>query len=211
MTSFFHHAISGFSLGLTTGPFCFAACFPVLLSLTLPKDTSDQPISTWSFVGKFIAGRFAGYLALGLSSAMVGAAVSGIGSTLYAYAWIILSCTLIAYGLGLPLPKAKLCERIWRRPAGKFFPYALGVLTAVNVCPPVLLATTYSLESGSPLAGLTVFGSFFVATSLFLIPAGFTGLMPQRALIAKIGRLFAVVVGLVFLWQSLSVLWWYSG
>lgn len=207
MPSFVSHLLSGFSLGLTTGPFCFAACFPVLLSFVLAERTEMTNTGTWSFVGRFIAGRFAAYMALGLVSALLGAALGTASHRLSAYAWIILSSALIAHGIGLPLPHAGLCERIKRHPGKRLFPYAIGGLTAVNFCPPVLLALTYSLETGSPVAGLTVFGSFFVATSLFILPAGFASYLQRCEFVATLGRLLAIVVGIVFLWQGIGLLW----
>ncbi len=209
MPSFVSHVLSGFSLGLTTGPFCLGTCFPVLLSLVVTESSSASAPGAWSFVGKFIAGRFAAYLVLGLVSAMVGAALGGASQNLCAYAWIILSSALIAHGIGLPLPHAGLCRCIGPYPGSKIFPYVVGGLTAVNVCPPVLIAITYGLESGSLVAGLTVFGSFFVATSLFILPAGFAGYMHRYPIIGTMGRVMSIGVGFVFLWQGVSLLWRY--
>jgi sulfite exporter TauE/SafE len=178
MPPFASNALSGFILGLTTGPFCFAACFPVLLSLVL-GDKSQPAGETWWFVGRFIAGRFVAYMALGIISSTVGSALGAASHTLCGGAWIVLSLALIAQGLGLSLPRGGLCEHIDQRFGKKCFPYVMGGLTAVNVCPPVLLAMTYTLDSGSAVAGITVFGSFFVATSLFILPAAFAGHLHQ--------------------------------
>lgn len=205
ISSLASHVLSGFGLGLTTGPFCLAACFPVLLSFVL-GDRPYAPKETWCFVGRFIAGRFAAYMTLGIVSATVGAALGVMTFKICGCAWIILSACLIAHGLGLTLPHVGLCRQIGRHPGNKSFPYVVGGLTALNVCPPILLAITYSLKSGSPIAGVAVFGSFFVATSLFILPAGFVGYLQRVAFIAWPGRLLAVVVGIVFLWQGFSLL-----
>ncbi len=204
LQSFASHILSGFGLGLTTGPFCFAACFPVLLSFVLGD--RDATRETWHFVGRFIAGRFAAYMIIGFISATLGAMLGAATHKICGIAWIILSLSLIAHGLGLQLPHGGLCERIARRPDRKLFPYVIGGLTALNVCPPVLLAITYSLKSGSPIAGLAVFGAFFVATSLFILPAGFAGHLQRLGCISWLGRLLAVVVGIVFLWEGYSLL-----
>lgn len=203
------HVLNGFALGLTTGPFCFAACFPVLLSFVM-GEKAEPCKETWAFVGRFIAGRFAAYMTLGVLSATLGAALGVSTHKMCGCAWILLSLALIAHGLGLSLPGHGLCGRLSRPFGHSFFPYLAGGLTAINVCPPVLLAVTYSLKTGSPAAGMAMFGSFFAATSLFILPAAFAGHLQRIAFIPTLGRLLAVVVGIVFLWQGFSLLGGFS-
>lgn len=201
------HLISGFSLGLSTGPFCLTACLPVLLSATLAQPTESRASGSWAFFAKFIAGRFLAYTALGLLAGMLGASMGAASHRIAAWAWVILALMLILYGLGAKLPKLGLCEAVFAKTGKSIFPFALGVLTGVNVCPPILLVFTYVVETSVDLVtGVMVFISFFLATVLFMVPIGFAGYLRRHAVTGLVGRAAAIVTGMVFLYQGVSLL-----
>jgi sulfite exporter TauE/SafE len=182
---------------------------PVLLSVSLAENKRSSQCETWLFVGKFVAGRVVVYVLLGVLSGFIGASMGHLSHRLVAYAWVFLSVTLIAYGLGLKLPRFGACNMFHGRSGNKFFPFLLGGLTGVNICPPILLMVTYALEqSVSPLSGIIIFISFFLATTIFMLPAGFTGYLKRFANLPSLGRLATAVIGIVFLYQGISLLGW---
>ena len=75
------------------------------------------------------------------------------------------------------------------------------------VCPPFLLAISYTLQrSISPVLGMIFFLSFFVATTLYVLPVGFVGYLPRRELLVRIGKTSAVAVGCYFCYQGVGTL-----
>jgi len=207
MSTFIEPIASGFMLGLTAGPFCLTGCFPVLLSVTLAQGRENTASRTWLFVGEFIGGRFIAYLAFGFFIGLLGSHIGGFSYKVGIYALIILSVILIAYGLGARLPRVGMCEIAGRTAGKKFFPFILGGLTGLNVCPPFLLAVTYILQRAiTPAFGIFFFMSFFTASTLYILPVGLTGHLSHRELIARVGRVAAVVVGVVFLYRGVSAL-----
>jgi hypothetical protein len=100
-----------------------------------------------------------------------------------------------------------MCAVASRFAKKKFFPIILGGLTGLNVCPPFLLAITFSLErSVDPSYGVVFFIAFFFATTIFILPAALVNYIPRRDIVSRLGKAAAVVAGIVFLYQGISVL-----
>jgi hypothetical protein len=212
MNSVLEPIINGFMLGVTAGPVCFSGCFPMLLSITIAEGKEKTSQQAWLFIGKFLTGRLLAYLVFGLFVIYVGSRLGGLIHQIGIYAWIVLSILLIAYGLGLPMPHLGLCSLIYRTPGSRFFPFILGGLTAMNLCPPFLLAITYALQNNvGPSSSISFFMAFFTATSLFIAPAGIAGFIPYRKQIALCGRVATVIVGAIFFYEGMTALMNWSG
>lgn len=212
MNSLLEPIINGFMLGVTAGPVCFSGCFPMLLSITIAEGKENTSQQAWLFIGKFLTGRLIAYLVFGLFVIYVGSRLGGVAHQIGIYAWIILSIMLIAYGLGLPTPHLGLCNLTFRKPSGRFFPFMLGGLTGMNLCPPFLLAITYTLQQNvSPSFGICFLMAFFTTTSLFIAPAGFARWLPYREKIALWGRVATVLVGAFFFYEGMTALMNWSG
>jgi len=192
-------------LGMTTGPYCLTACFPMVLSVALAEGEGGSSSQTWLFVGKFIGGRFLAYLAFGVAIGLLGSRLGGMSHRIGTFAMIFMSIILIGYGLGVRLPRVGMCRMAGRTESHRFFPVILGALTGLNVCPPFLLAITYTLHKAvTPAFGICFFMSFFIATTLYILPVGIAGHIPHRDIMARMGRVAAVVVGAVFFYQGVS-------
>jgi len=198
--------VNGFMLGLTTGPMCFTMCMPMLISVTLGGEKL-QNNRIWIFIGKFAAGRFVAYLGFGILVSLLGKYLGSVSHQISATATVVLSIILIGYGLGLKLPHVGLCKIANRSSEHPHFPTLLGFLTGLNICPPFLLAISYTLQrTVSPMFGILFFMSFFVATSLYLLPLGIIGYFPRRDRLLLFGKIAAVGVGLIFFVRGVSTL-----
>ena len=207
MSSIAEPLMNGFMLGITAGPLCFTGCFPMLLSMTLADDRSGPPAETWLFIGKFISGRFIAYLGFGLLVGYLGSQLGAWNHRIGIYAWIVLAFVLVAYGVGVRIPHLGLCGVAGSSTGSRYFPIILGGLSGLNLCPPFLLAITCTIQNSvSPTFGIAFFMSFFVATSLFIAPAGFARYIAHRDLIVRLGRVATVAVGIVFFYQGVSAL-----
>lgn len=199
--------LNGFLLGLATGPLCMSTCFPVLLSVTMGESEGTRSQTSWLFMGNFIAGRFVAYLAMGLIVGYFGSRLGGLGRTIGTVSWIVLAAILVAYGLGISFGHLRMCAVTARFAKKRYFPLILGALTGLNICPPFLLAITFSLErSVDPLFGILFFFAFFCATTIFILPAGLVSYVPRHDILSRIGKAAAVVAGIVFMYQGISVL-----
>jgi sulfite exporter TauE/SafE len=195
---------SGFLLGLSTGPVCMVTCLPVVLPFSVSAEAGTSVSQRWLFLARFMLGRLVAYALTGLVTGLIASRLGSAGTKVGIYAWIALSFLLIAYGLGARIKHIGLCGLAARGFASRFFPYLLGFLTGLSVCPPFLLALSYVLErSVSVMFAVVFFLSFFCATSIYVLPIGFLGHLPRRDWLQMVGRFAAVVVGIFFLWQAL--------
>lgn len=185
--------IKALLLGLSTGIFCLSYCLPVIVPLILAQER--QARQTWWLVGKFAAGRLFGYLLFG---ALVGYLGLKIQSPLIHYlvwwAVIILAVILIFYALGLLKPKSFFCQ--YFRKTGN--PWLLGFLVGLNICPPFLVALTYGFNLANIWQGIILFSSFFVGTTIFLLPVGFLGELSRRDFLRRVGQVAALLSGVVY-------------
>ncbi|MEM5788084.1 MAG: sulfite exporter TauE/SafE family protein [Syntrophobacteraceae bacterium] len=199
--------ISGFMLGLSTGPICMATCLPIVFPFAISDDSGTNATGRWCFLAKFLAGRLAAYTTMGALTGLIADRIGFSGTNIGIYAWLALSLLLIAYGLGASIKHIGFCGLATRCAAVRSFPYILGFLTGLSVCPPFLLALSFVIErSANMLFAIVFFISFFCATTLYVLPIGFLGHLPRLTWFRILGRLSAVLSGIFFLWRGLSSL-----
>jgi hypothetical protein len=212
--------LKGFLLGLATGPACLATCFPVLLPVVIGDINAGSPglkpltpvsnrIYSWRIMAHFLAGRAASYVVMGMIMGFLGGRMGGLGYKLAMGASFCMAILMIAYGLGANIGRFRPCH-VFVRWAGKpQLPFALGALTGLNVCPPFLLAMTTVLADGQSLpVGGIFFLAFFVASSLYMLPAGMGRIFSYfGSAAANTARVAAVFVGLFFLISSGMNFW----
>ena len=190
-------AAEAFLLGISSGPVCLASCSPVLLPVLAAE---RQPArGTGIVLGKFLAGRLAGYLVfaclawlLGLSlqfrpparALLFGLSNLGIAVLLTAYA---ISLRRGAAGYAPACPAARV--RSVAHQFGSFAPVCLGFATGLSLCPPFVTAGIRVAENASLPKALLFFAWFFVGTSAWFAPS--IGLAPLRrfAAIGTVARL----------------------
>jgi len=195
---------AGFMLGLSTGPICLATCLPVVLPFAVGDDSGRSAARRWFFLAKFLAGRLVAYTATGLVAGSIATRLGLSGHRIGIYAWMALSLLLIAYGLGARIGHIGFCRYVTRGVTARSFPYVLGFLTGLSVCPPFLLALSYAMErSVNVMFALVFFVSFFCATSVYVLPLGLLGHIPRQDWLRMAGRFAAVLSGLLFLCQSI--------
>jgi sulfite exporter TauE/SafE len=73
-------------------------------------------------------------------------------------------------------------------------PFALGALTGIAPCPPLVGAIVRALGISNPLLSLTLFGGFFAASSVFIVPAAALSPFLKSGRAANIGRITILIV-----------------
>lgn len=191
--------IKGILLGLSTGIFCLSWCVPVYTPLLLATVKSKKEI--WLAFVKFSLGRLAAYMIFGALVGYFSEKISGLlVSKAINWAIIVLAVLMISYALGLTVPHSKLC-RIIKKVKVLFW---AGFLTGINICPPFLLAITSGLKSGEVMNGVLYFFSFFIGTTVYLIPITFLGYLTKQKTLNQIATYSAILVGLIFLIYGLK-------
>ena len=181
--------------GLSAGLFCCASCVPVLAPVFAAESRSaGATVRLWL---KFLFGRLAGYLLFGAAIGWLGERFDEAWFTrISAAAMIALSLLLIFYAVGFRKPSWSLCAAGTRR--GQATPILLGFLMGANVCPPFLMSVAYVFTLHSLAKGVVYFFVFFCATSVYLIPLLFVGLLGRMKEFRWAARASALAVGVLF-------------
>ncbi|HAP42599.1 MAG: hypothetical protein A2087_14670 [Spirochaetes bacterium GWD1_61_31] len=180
----------GFLLGLSTGSYCVMTCLPLALPSILAEPAGHR--ANAARVGLFMLGRLLAYLAVGLLLGGLGTYAAGFLDPLHARrlqiaSWLLSGAVLSLGGLLYHFPRLKLCQltaRWWRPGRGLFL---LGLAAGLSICPPFVAAAARlfgaglvapslaggadgAATAGGPLAGVWYFFSFYLGTSVWLIP-----------------------------------------
>jgi sulfite exporter TauE/SafE len=186
----------GFLLGLATGTTCLSTCGPVYAPY-LMQTGRTLPKSLLAIL-ELSAGRFFSYLVVGAAAGLLGRQVHFEGKGLITAAGYFLFSVFLLITAFRTHRRDQYCS------AGRWAgiidrPLVLGVLTGINICPPFLLALTKAFSGSGPSAGMTLFASFFVGTSIWLLPIAAFGLLGEQKLFRSIARCGAVAVSAWFL------------
>lgn len=182
--------------GLSTGLFCCMSCYPFLLPVFAAEERSPRGIfGVWLRV---LLGRLGGYLLFGAAVGWLGERFGGAGlDRLSTLALVLMSVWLIFYAVGFWRPAWSFCAAGTRR--GAATPLLLGFFMGANVCPPFLMSLAYVFTLHSAAQGMLYFLVFFCATSLYLLPLLFAGLLGRMKEFRWAGRASALAVGALFL------------
>jgi sulfite exporter TauE/SafE len=202
----------GTLLGLSTGTVCLAYCGPVLIPLLLGENKSIA--SNFIYVSLFLSGRLLAYLIIGLLAGIAGTLLLQspvFSELLVGSAYIILSLLLIFYGfyrfkeVCLGHNQTKIALRYFRK-MPFMIPVMGGVLTGLNICPPLLLAITGATSIHNIAGSVLFFGMFFIGTSIYFIPLPFIGILKKQNALRIIGKFAAILSGLVYLYKGLFMI-----
>ena len=182
--------------GLSSGLFCCVSCYPVLAPVFAAEPRNGRKtVRTWL---QFLLGRLAGYLLFGAAIGWLGERFDEAWFTrISAAAMVVLSLLLISYAVGFRKPSWSPCAAGTRR--GRAMPLLLGFLMGANACPPFLMSVAYVFTLHSLAKGLVYFFVFFCATTVYLIPLPFVGLLGRMKEFRWAARASALAVGILYL------------
>lgn len=194
----------GFLLGIATGTTCLATCGPVYAPYLMQYERN-----IWRSLLALLeisAGRFIAYAVIGVLSGFLGSSLENLNRDLFTASAYILFSVFLLITTFRTSKKEKCCQ------TGKWStfvdrPLVLGVLTGINFCPSFLLAVTKAVDISGPLSGFYLFASFFVGTSLFLIPISFFGVFGLKKQLRFIARVSAVAISVWFIIQACIMLY----
>lgn len=204
--------MEGFLLGLANSTFCFAYCAPILVPYLLSEAKNVQ--RNFITVSYFLSGRLLGYSAFAVIAWITNLIVVQNltnRTTIFGVIYIVLAVLLMFYGFGNKIPHCavKSTKGLQDKIGTKhkyLLPVILGILTGLNFCPPFLLAFTTAVEKDSLWRCLLFFLTFFIGTSVFLIPLPALGLLRRYNNLRHVGRLAAGVMGIYYIYFGIITL-----
>ena len=193
------YLIEGFSLGLTLAGSCLATCGPIYAPvLLLEKRTLTK---NFLIVLEITTGRFFTYALFGALAGYLGQQLPDqYREWLTAVSYLILAVVL----LFMLRPGRKInhsgCAQKKMAMSAKRFPFWLGVITGINVCPSFLLALSSAVDIAGIWQGMLFFTAFFAGTTLVILPLAFLGFLPRWRLdlVKKIGIILTIPVAIWF-------------
>ncbi|MFH1619026.1 MAG: sulfite exporter TauE/SafE family protein [bacterium] len=197
--------IEGFTLGISTGPYCFAACAPLLLPYILSEGRQSWK-QNFFILFQFLAGRFVAYLIFAVAASMAGImARPSLPPWVAPAAMTVTALIMLAYALASGLPKLSLCPAALQSSIFQRIPFLTGFLTGINVCPPFVAGFLRLVQLASITKGLLFFAAFFAATSVYVLP--FAATTPWlNARLRPIGRMALALAGVWYLFSGIKSL-----
>jgi sulfite exporter TauE/SafE len=194
----------GFLLGIATGTTCLATCGPIYAPyLMLSGGNLRASLLTLLEIS---GGRFVTYLLIGLVAGLLGRQIGDIGDRTWFTAIAYLAFSLYLIFTVFRTKKRSECCRTSRWQAFARRPFILGLLTGINFCPSFLLAFTKAVDLSGPVAGMSLFGAFFVGTSIFLLPLSIFGLFGSQFAFRRVAQVCAVGVAAWFIGQGVWII-----
>lgn len=189
-----------FLLGISTGVYCFSQCGIVFIPYIFSENGSGMKSRT-RIVLQFLSGRFIAYTGIGFLSGLLGQHLSVLFTNyepvfriVFASSYLILSILLIINAIFTTVNHTTCRLKIAK--SNSRFPILLGLFTGLNICPPFIAAVARAFDSGSIFTGGAFFVVFFIATSLFILPLIFSGLLKRKDAVNNIARICSVLAGI---------------
>ncbi len=190
--------LEGFGLGLSTGPYCFTACAPLLVPYLFAEGRLRWR-GNLLLLAEFMGGRLAAYLLAGAAAGLVGSRVSGhLPPGLLNGAILVSGLLMLAVAAFKTAPRLSACATAARSSWARRIPFVLGFIIGINLCPPFVAGLTRVLQLGGPGLGAGYFASFFIGTSLYLLPVLVAVPLTSHKRTQFIGSLACGLTGLWF-------------
>ncbi|MFO7638020.1 MAG: sulfite exporter TauE/SafE family protein [bacterium] len=201
------------ALGFSTGLFCIGFCVPVLGPVLLARGIPGRPAASLrdaaASLGLFLAGRLTAYLAIGLLFGTLGRVLSQawlFRARVLPGLYLLLGLMMVAYALVQSFPHLGFCRLVNPGVRSRWYLLLLGLLAGLHLCPPSLLAAAAAAETGGPLAGMLFFLLFFLASSIYMLPLLFAGVISRFEAVRFAARLVAVLAGGWFVYLAIRTL-----
>ena len=204
--------MNGFLLGLSNSVACLAYCAPAFVPLLMGE--GKGVMRSYGLLAQFLTGRLSGYLLFALLAWGVHHSALQVFSRpepVIGVFFVAFSVMLLLYGFrtessGCARPRLAAVQRMLEGTFPGLLPIAAGFVTGLSFCPPFLLAFTGATAEPSLLSGMAFFFTFFLGTSIFLLPAPLWGMFRDRAVLKTIGKMAAGLMGVYYFYQGAVML-----
>lgn len=195
-------------IGLSTSASCVATCGNVVLGIIM---ANRQGVGrSFALLGAFMCGRLAVYAVIAAVVAVVSAGVGSIGACTMAVGQILLGLLMLLYAVGRTW---RLCvghrasRRLYVLCRGRVAAIAAvaGLLSALNICPPMLSLIGSSVGVGHVVERFVL---FFIGSSVLFLLMPFIGAVRNKDAVGTIGRAIAAIVAIIFIFKGFVTLFY---
>lgn len=195
-------------IGLSTSASCVATCGNVVIGIIM---ANRQGVGrSFALLGAFMCGRLATYAVIAAVVAVVSVGVGGIGACAMAVGQILLGLLMLLYAFGRTW---RLCvghrasRRLYALCRGRVVAVTAmaGLLSALNVCPPMLSLIGSSVGADHVVGRFVL---FFIGSSVLFLPMPFIGTIRNKAAVGIIGRAVAAIVAIIFIFKGFATLFY---
>ena len=199
----YNYVFESLLLGLSVGPICLAYCSPVIVPLL--SSSNNPKLSTGSTtLSLFLAGRFIGYILVGIIVGMIGNNVHQYANgKLFGIISAVLGWALIYFSIQKNFPELQFCRFIKINGSRNIFLILLGFLTGLNLCPPFMAAIIGATGTGTVIGSMIYFSAFFVGTVIFFPVMIFFGLLSKIDSVKHISNICMLISGCWFVLKGL--------
>ncbi|MFH1847713.1 MAG: sulfite exporter TauE/SafE family protein, partial [Candidatus Omnitrophota bacterium] len=136
----------GFGLGLSTGAYCLGSCLPFFAPYLVSEGRPGIRDNIYSEL-MFLSGRLCAYVLFSVVASALGILFEPkVPPSLASAALLFTSLAMILYALVKNFPAFRICGWAERRLPARRFPFVLGFLVGINICPPFLVGLARLLE-----------------------------------------------------------------
>lgn len=204
--------VKGFLLGLSNGAVCLAYCAPAIAPFLMGEGRGV--FRNFGLLGQFLAGRLSGYMLFAVLAWFVhGSLLSrfSIPELPMGALYMFFAFLLVLYGFrersahcagGRSGRIRRVLDGGWRGA----LPVIAGFATSLSFCPPLLLAFTGAVEATNLFYGMLFFFTFFLGTSIFLLPLPLCGIFRGYPALKTVGKLAAGLMGLYYFYYGFMLL-----
>jgi len=195
-----HNIANALMLGFSSGGSCLGACTPFLLPFLIAKHRDLK--GNLYIVLEYLSGRLIAYITAGLFAGIAGVLIGNmkISGKIYGGLTALAGILMLLYSIGIMFEAIeKLNSYMKFFKAAARVPFAAGLINGLNFCPPFMAAFSYTISLKSIAGSLLYFIVFFAATSIYVLPFVFTGLVTKFEKVKNAGRIAGILVSIWFL------------
>ena len=190
------------SLGFAAGFSCAFFCVPVLLGLASRNINEITPLRNLVY---FLAGRFAAYLAIALLVSVIGMRFAH-SNVIDFLSRLFIAFLLVFWGIKGFRESDKEKSQCSTVKFSKAVPFIAGLLTGISPCPPFIAGITRVFSLGNIYGGVLFFLGFYLATSLFLIPALSVIFLKYKKELKITASLISILFGFFFVFFAVNTI-----
>jgi sulfite exporter TauE/SafE len=150
-------------------------------------------------VMEYLSGRLIAYIIAGIIAGITGILIGNmkISGKIYGILIIITAFLMLLYSSGVifeGIEKANKYMNFFKVSAR--IPFTAGLINGLNFCPPFMAAFSYTIALKTIFGSILYFLFFFAATSVYVVPFIFTGLITRFDRVRNAGRIAAILVSI---------------
>ncbi len=187
-------------LGLSSGAGCVVTCVPIVLPVLFTEKSAAWRSNALR-IGLMLAGRLAGYVAVGFTLGTLGAFARGgfdvaAAAAMERISYGVAGSLMVLAGALHSFPSFAPCRFFLRLFNPGTSAFLIGLVTGLSLCPPFFAAGARVFGQQSSLGGALYFALFFAGTSVYFLPFfGIPALRRFEAHMRVVARLACLLIG----------------